>query len=195
MIEFFYSIDVAVFFFINHTIANPIFDWVMPFLTDLNKNKPALWIIGLWVVYVLWKGGRTGRITIGILLLTIIISDQFNSFILKGLFERVRPCRALDGVRMLVDCGGGFSFPSSHAVNNFAGATVISHFYRKQHWYWFTFAAFVALSRPYVGVHYPSDIVAGGVIGFLIGFTMTKIWEVADSKFNNRLIKNNTKQL
>ena len=189
MIDFFYSIDVAVFFFINHTIANPFFDWLMPFLTDLNKNKPVLWFIGLWVIYVLWKGGKTGRVAVGILIITIIISDQFNSFILKGLFERVRPCRALEGVRMLVDCGGGFSFPSSHAVNNFAGATVLSHFYKKQQLYWFIFAGFVAFSRPYVGVHYPSDIIAGGIIGFLIGYLLTNLWVLLEPKFNNVFLR------
>ena len=132
MVEFLYSIDVAVFFFLNHTIANPILDLVMPFLTDLNKQKPVLLLIIVWIVLVLWKGGRTGRTTIAVLIVTIIISDQLNSSVFKEFFGRIRPCRALAGVRMLVDCGGGLSFPSSHAVNNFAGAFVISSFYKKQ---------------------------------------------------------------
>ena len=182
MIEFLYSIDVVVFFFINHTLANPVFDLLMPFITDINKNKPALILIGVFILYVLWKGGKTGRITISLLIITIIISDQTNSSFLKELFGRIRPCRVLDGVRMLVDCGGGLSFPSSHAVNNFAGATVISHFYKKQKWYWFSYAALVALSRPYVGVHYPSDVIAGSIIGFVIGFLVLQVWVLVDTK-------------
>ena len=182
MIEFLYSIDVSVFFFINHTISNSVFDWLMPFITDINKNKPILALIAVFIMYVLWKGGKTGRITIGLLIFTILISDQFNSSFLKELFGRIRPCRALDGVRMLVDCGSGLSFPSSHAANNFAGATVIAHFYQRQKWYWFAFAALVAFSRPYVGVHYPSDIIAGSIVGFGIGMIAIKIWEIVNLK-------------
>ncbi|MDP1677384.1 MAG: phosphatase PAP2 family protein [Bacteroidota bacterium] len=182
MIEYFYSIDVAIFFFINHTIANPVFDWLMPFITDINKNKPVLSLLIVFILYVVWKGGKTGRVTIGLLIVTVIISDQTNSSFLKELFGRIRPCRTLDGVRMLVDCGGGLSFPSSHAVNNFAAATVISHFYQKQKWYWFSFAALVALSRPYIGVHYPSDVIVGGMIGIVIGLMIIKAWVMLEIK-------------
>ncbi|MFA5833099.1 MAG: phosphatase PAP2 family protein [Bacteroidota bacterium] len=195
MIEFLYSIDVAIFFFINHTIANPILDWIMPFLTDLNKQKPILIAAGVWMLYVIWKGGQTGRITVGILIITIIFSDQLNSSFIKEIFGRIRPCRTLDGVRMLVDCGGGLSFPSTHAVNNFAGATVISHFYSKQKWYWYTFAVLVALSRPYVGVHYPSDILAGGILGFGIGLTSVGLWKIVNSKLKNIHSNNNSNSL
>lgn len=176
MLEFLYSIDVAIFFFINHTLANPVFDLIMPIVTDLNKQKPVILVIVLIVVWIMWKGGKKGRITIGLLIITVIISDQVNSTFLKEIFNRVRPCRVLDGVRMLVDCGGGKSFPSSHAVNNFAGAFIISHFYKSQRWYWYAFAAFVAFSRTYVGVHYPSDIVAGAFVGLGIGFTVIYLW-------------------
>ena len=195
MLDLFYSIDVALFFFINHTISNPIFDWLMPFLTDLNKNKPALAVIGLFLVSVLWKGGNTGRITIGALIITVFISDQLNSSVLKEMFGRIRPCKVLDGVRMLVDCGGGLSFPSSHAVNNFAGAAVISHFYKKQKWYWFSFAALVAISRPYVGVHYPSDIFAGAFVGIGIGLTITTLWEKLFRVIKNKHSKLNPNHL
>lgn len=177
MIEFLTSIDIAVFFFINQTLSNPVFDWLMPIITDLNHIFIARLVIIAWIILVLWKGGVKGRIAIGMLIITIIISDQLNSEILKDLFGRIRPCKSLEGVRLLVNCGGGLSFPSSHAVNNFAGAAVISHFYSKQTRYWYAFAALVAFSRPYVGVHYPSDIVAGGMIGFAIGYCTTVIWE------------------
>jgi undecaprenyl-diphosphatase len=177
MIEFLYSIDVSLFFFFNHTIANPIFDWLMPLVTDLNHNFIARIVVLLWIGLIIWKGGSQGRITIGVLIIAIIVSDQFNSMVLKDIFGRIRPCKALEDVRLLVDCGGGLSFPSSHAVNNFAGASVISHFYRKQSKYWYAFAALVALTRPYVGVHYPSDILAGGLVGFGIGYASTFLWE------------------
>jgi undecaprenyl-diphosphatase len=182
MLDLLYSIDIAVFFFINHTLANPVFDIVMPFITDLNKNKPVLYLLGIWIVYLLVKGGKTERVTVGLLVVTVVISDQLNSAFLKELFGRVRPCRALEGVRMLVDCGGGLSFPSSHDVNNYAAAAIIGHNFPRQRWYWLCFAALVALSRPYVGVHYPSDILAGGLIGFGIGICIVTLWNLTEQK-------------
>lgn len=191
MIEFLYSIDVSVFFFLNHTIANPVLDLVMPFLTDLNKQKPVLLLVVVWIALALWKGGRRGRSAIAVLAVTILLSDQLNSAVFKELFGRIRPCRALEGVRMLVDCGGGLSFPSSHAVNNFAGAFVISSFYRKQKLYWYVFASLVALSRPYVGVHYPSDILAGSIIGMAIGFVTVGAWNFLQKYFPQINLNNN----
>ena len=182
MIDFLYSVDVAIFFFINHSLSNPVFDVVMPFLTDLNKQRPAQ-IIALfaWLVLMI-KGGKNGR-TVGILLIaTIIVSDQFSSSVLKHLFGRLRPCHVLNSVRMLVDCGSGLSFPSSHAVNNFAAATIISFYYRKQKWWWFSFAALIAFTRPYVGVHYPSDIVGGAIIGSGCALALIYAWKFLENK-------------
>ena len=177
MIEFLYSIDKAVFFFINHTISNPVFDWLMPFLTDLNKQKPAIAVAVLLWLWLMIRGGKTGR-TAGILLVfTIMASDQLSSSVIKHFFGRLRPCHVLQGVRLLADCGSGFSFPSSHAVNNFAGATILSHYYRKYAWGWFSLASLIALSRPYIGVHYPSDIVGGAAIGWACAYCVIAGWE------------------
>ena len=155
----------------------------MPFLTDLNKQKPAVAVAAILWLWLMIQGGKRGR-TAGILLvLSIIASDQFSSSVLKNLFARIRPCHALQGVRLLVDCGSGFSFPSSHAVNNFAGATILSHFYRKYAWGWFSLASLIALSRPYIGVHYPSDIAGGAVIGWACAICLIAAWELIDAKF------------
>jgi undecaprenyl-diphosphatase len=181
--EFLYSLDVAVFFFINHSLANPVFDVVMPFLTDLNKMRfgQALYLAGwLWLIV---KGGRNGRIAAALLLIGIVVSDQLSSSVLKPLVGRIRPCHTLEGVRLLVECGGGLSFPSSHAVNNFCAAVILAAFYRPQRWLWFSIAALVAFTRPYVGVHYPSDILGGAVIGAGCGYALVVIWRVIDGRF------------
>jgi undecaprenyl-diphosphatase len=183
VLEFLYSIDVAIFFFINHTIVNPVFDVLLPFLTDMNKIKVVQIIVLAFVLWIIIKGNRTSRTVIGLLILTIIVSDQLSSTFIKPFVGRIRPCKVLHGVRMLVDCGPGLSFPSSHAVNNFAGATVISSFYKKQKWFWYGLAFLVALSRPYVGVHYPSDILAGGIIGFTVAFIIVALWKFLDQHF------------
>lgn len=183
IVELLYSIDKSIFFFINRTLSNPILDWLMPFLTDLNKQKLAIAIVGVLWLWLMIKGGRTGRTTGILLVLTIIASDQISSSLLKHMVSRLRPCSVLEGVRLLVDCGSGYSFPSSHAVNNFAGATILARYYRKYAWGWFSFAALIALTRPYVGVHYPSDILGGAFIGSACALVIIAAWEFIDGKY------------
>jgi undecaprenyl-diphosphatase len=181
--EFLYSIDVALFFFINHSLANPVFDVVMPFLTDLNRMRigQVLYLAG--VLWLIFKGGRNGRMAAALLIIGIIVSDQLSSSVLKPLVGRIRPCYALGGVRLLVECGGGLSFPSSHAVNNFCAAVILASFYKRQRWIWFSVAALIAFTRPYIGVHYPSDILGGALIGAGCGYCLVLIWRVVDARF------------
>jgi len=82
----------------------------------------------------------------------------------------------VQGIHMLVGCGPGRSFPSSHAVNNFAMATLFSSYYRRGRWALYGWASLVALSRPAVGVHYPSDILGGAVIGVCVALAVVFSW-------------------
>lgn len=184
-----YSIDVAVFHFINGTLANPVFDVVMPVLTDINKTLYGKVIAGLIWLLLIWKGGNRGRIVAILLVPLIFFSDQLSSSLIKKLVARPRPCHIIGetpvvaNIRLLVDCGSGFSFPSSHAVNNFAAASLFAYFYRKWTWAFATFASVVALSRVWVGVHYPSDIVGGAVIGVLCAVMILALWTLLSHRY------------
>jgi len=180
MIDFLYSIDLTIFYFINHTISNPVFDKFFPFITNV-KHWYLAYII-LWFILLL-KGGKIGKIAAIGIIIVITASDQISSNLLKNLFERIRPCNALSDVNILVNCSKSFSFPSSHAVNNFAVAFFFYKLYPKLKWVLFITAALVALSRPYVGVHYPSDIFFGAIVGLGIGY----IFAIISLKLNNRL--------
>jgi undecaprenyl-diphosphatase len=169
MTDFLLGIDRWFFSLINLTLRNGLFDITMPFLTDLNQmlgGKIFFLAIGMLLLIL---GGRKGRILVIVLIVTLTISDQFSSAVIKPLVERQRPCYILEAVRLLVPCGSGKSFPSSHAVNMFAAAVVCSYMFRRWAWIFFSFAGIIAFSRVYVGVHYPSDVVGGALIGFLIG--------------------------
>lgn len=170
--DFLYSVDLAVFNFINTTISNQIFDSFFPFITNV-KNWYIAYII-IWLILLI-NGGKIGKIASVGIILVIVASDQISSNLLKNLFERIRPCNALEDVNLLVNCSRSFSFPSSHAVNNFAVAFYFYKLYPKFKWLLFTIAFLAAFSRPYIGVHYPSDIVAGALIGMLIGYILATL--------------------
>lgn len=179
MIDFLYSIDLSIFYFINHTISNPIFDKFFPFITYV-KNWYIAYVILLGILFI--KGGKIGKLaSVGIILL-IATSDQISSHLLKNLFDRLRPCNALADVNLLVNCSKSFSFPSSHAVNNFAVAFYFYKLYPKLKWVLFITAALIAFSRPYVGVHYPSDILIGAAVGMLIGYIFATLTLMINKK-------------
>lgn len=170
MIDFLYSIDVSIFYLLNQTISNPLFDSFFPYITNV-KSWYLVYII-FWLLLI-FKSGRMGKISAVLIILVIALSDQISSHLLKNLFERVRPCNVLQDVNLLISCSKSYSMPSSHAVNNFAAAIFFSKLFPKYKLPLIIVAVLMALSRPIVGVHYFSDIVIGALIGTIIGYLMS----------------------
>ncbi len=160
------TIDTYLFFLFNVHFSNPVFDAVMPFITNKLSWLPV-WIAA--IVFLLWKGGKEGRVALIALLLTVAVTDLFTNQLLKPLIHRMRPCAALEGVHLLVKCIHSPSMPSSHASNFFAVATVFSFYLKKYRWVFWSLAALVAYSRVAVGVHYPGDVLAGAAVGWACG--------------------------
>lgn len=177
--DFLQIIDEKLFYFINVTCSNSLFDKVMPFVTARENWFMFYIIMGL---YLLIKGGKKGIIVVILCILLVTLTDQLNSFVFKQFIHRVRPCNVLPAVHLLVNCTDSFSFPSSHAVNNFAAATLLSHFYKNMKIPLFFAAAVVALSRVFVGVHYPFDVIGGAAIGMIIALLLIYLFEFLASK-------------
>ncbi|UCH65793.1 MAG: phosphatase PAP2 family protein [Ignavibacterium sp.] len=165
--DIFYSIDLAIFYFINYTISTGFLDKFFSIITNVN-NWYITFLFFLGILF--FKGGRLGKLSaLGILIL-ITITDQSSHKLLKEFFERARPCNTLSDVLAPLGCTGSYSFPSNHAVNNFAAATFFARLYPRYTVVLFITASIVALSRVYLGLHYPSDIIAGAAIGFIFGY-------------------------
>ncbi|KPL00704.1 MAG: hypothetical protein AMJ90_07855 [candidate division Zixibacteria bacterium SM23_73_2] len=179
MVDFLLNLDIGLFYFINLKIQNPVFDFIMVWITTRD-----FWLVPMWLTWLLLVifGGRRGRIFGVLIIILIAITDQTSSHLLKPLIGRVRPCNILPDVRLLIGCSKAGSFPSSHATNLFAAATLISYFYHKVRAYFFVIAFLVAFSRIYVGVHYPSDMLGGALLGFLCAGMIILLFKFIDSK-------------
>jgi len=181
--DIFYSIDLSIFYFFNHTISTGFLDKFFSIITNVNN-----WYITFLLLLSLlfFKGGRIGKISaLGILIL-ITITDQTSHKFFKEFFERARPCNSLSDVLTPLGCTGSFSFPSNHAVNNFAAAAFFSRLYPNYKTLLFIIASLVALSRVYLGLHYPSDIIAGAAIGIVFGYLSSLIVLKIDDIINRR---------
>ncbi len=187
------SLDSALFRFINDTLSNPLFDRLMPFASQNKFFFPVLVIAGL---LLLWKGGRRGRLCVLMAALIIPAGDGLVVNTLKHAIARPRPFVALDDVRFwgiktttetstniramtgAEDEPGGLrhhnSMPSAHAANWFAGTMILLIYYRRSWRFVLPLACLVAFSRVYNGVHYPSDVLAGAILG--AGYAAAGIW-------------------
>jgi undecaprenyl-diphosphatase len=190
------ALDKIIFSFINQGLSNQFFDWIMPVITDWDKAILGRLLIISTVTFLLWKGDPKKRMLVPLLFLTILITDQINSSVLKNMIARPRPCHVVDGayiienIRLLVSCGSGFSFPSSHAANSFAAATLLSIYYQKLSWLFILLAAIVGFSRIYVGVHFPLDVICGAVVGALCSLILYYSWLLISKYFSTQRTNN-----
>jgi len=166
------NIDHTVFYFFNQTISNPVLDDVIKFFYII----PGKILIYLIPTILLFVGRKRLRLSALILLASFGVTSGLYKTI-KYFVQRPRPFHVLKDVNLVLGEHGGYSFPSGHSSTSFCIATVIAMRYPKFRYPAFIAAALVALSRPYVGVHYPSDILVGGMLGTLIGYFVTRAAE------------------
>ncbi len=172
MLEKLHFWDLSLLFALNHH-HTPLWDWLM-----WHFSGNLLWLpLYFFVIYLLIKEFRRQSLwLIAIVILTVGVADITSVHIFKEAIQRLRPCHdpLLAGQIVLVHnhCGGLYGFFSSHASNTFTLATITSLLIRKRYFtiLMFVWASVVSISRVYLGVHYPSDILAGAVWGMIIGY-------------------------
>ncbi|MCZ7397349.1 MAG: phosphatase PAP2 family protein [Candidatus Methanoperedens sp.] len=160
------SVDHSIFLDINQDITNPFFDAVFP---GLRVFTYVFWLI--LIVYFWTKKERK----LALLITVGIAAGALFTYPLKFLIDRARPYDQITDTRLLTPTELDPSFPSGHAEMSFLAATVISRFHPEYSKYLYAFSFIVALSRIYVGVHFPADAIGGIIVGIIIGKLMIMV--------------------
>jgi undecaprenyl-diphosphatase len=139
----------------------------MVWLGDLDRLG-AVWAV-LGVVIGLWLGfGPLRALCLGLFAALVTFAADAASFGVKDLFSRPRPFEAHPRIDPLYTVHSS-SFPAGHAATAFAGALVLAYFAPRAAPLLFVLATAIGLSRIYVGVHYPTDVLAGAMLGLVVG--------------------------
>lgn len=174
------QLDYEIFKVVNGSLENPIFNVILPIVRNKYIWIPFYVFILSYAFYnFIWQ---RATVILFALVTVIAVSDVFSGQIFKKSIERLRPCSELvmkDVVVQRVRCSNSFSMPSAHASNHFALAYMIVFLFqiKGKRWKWtlYGWALIIAVAQVYVGLHYPSDILAGAAFGLLVAFTYQKI--------------------
>ena len=157
------AFDHSILYFIQESLRSPALTPVVTFITHLG-DAGILWI-ALTLLLILFR--KTRRIGVACLI-SMVIGLVITNVVLKNWVARIRPYDFFNDLVLIIDKQKDFSFPSGHATNSFACAWVIFRMAKKRFGVpALVLAILIALSRLYVCVHYPTDVMAGVVIGIL----------------------------
>lgn len=172
-------LDYQLTFLLNRKMVHPFLDDLFLFLRESIFHIPLYVFIIIYSFRVFGKKALwwvLGAISL------IALCDLLSSHVIKAYFNRPRPCRdpfMAGQIRFLARyCGANGSFTSSHAVNHFAFATYVASTMRGiSKWFncLFVWAFAIAYAQIYVGVHYPSDVLAGAFLGIVFGLMGAQI--------------------
>lgn len=155
-------------------------------------HRPG-WLDGLmWFVSVIGRGGlvwlaigfivtlirRTTPALLLELTLAIVLASLLANSVLKPLVSRERPFVSAPEILVIGSRPSDASFPSGHAANAFGGASVLARRLRAEQVVWWALAVLIAYSRIYLGVHYPLDVIAGALLGWVCGAVAGRLTDV-----------------
>jgi undecaprenyl-diphosphatase len=172
MIEKLRAIDENLFIWLNSFHA----DWLDPIMLQMSGTVTWFPFYAI-LIYLIYRADKKGIWwVLGGAAITILISDQVTSGLMKPFFERLRPCHEerLEGIiHNYGRCGGLFGFVSSHAANTFGIAIFLNLRLQEKlpflKWL-FLWAFIISYTRIYLGVHYPIDIILGALVGITAGW-------------------------
>lgn len=175
--------EASIIFWIQENIRAPWMDSVWLFITHLG-DEGILWIV-MGIILLFWKKTRPIGFTV---LISLLFDFLIINVALKDLVSRPRPFVVNEAIQPLItDVSPYRSFPSGHSGGSFSAMFALYRWVPKKLGIpALVLAAFVALSRLYVGVHHPTDILTGCVIGFLCAFLAYKIVKNGQEKLKEK---------
>lgn len=157
--------EAQILLFIQDNIRNGILTPILKIITSMG-NAGIFWIV-LTLALLCFKKTRTAGLCSAI---AMLISFGLNNLLLKNLIARQRPYEVIEGLTILVKEEHDLSFPSGHAATAFASVIAMYRLLPKKASIAFlVLAVLISLSRLYVGVHYPTDVLAGIILGSICG--------------------------
>lgn len=171
------SLNIDLFYFINNGFANPVFDMIMPHLSDCG-GFVSLLVICILAILVLRHYKRQKYLEIAKMCLYALVLSGIIAACLKLAYHSPRPFTVLENVRQLTIPTEPNSFPSGHTSSTFSVVSVLVWTLRENVvvvCLLVLFAFLVGFSRIYVGVHYPFDVLVGAVVGVVSGVVVLKL--------------------
>ena len=181
MLDTLLNLDGGFLLFLQESVRNPILDNIMIFITSLG-NGGMIWIAATIALLIPKKTRKAGIMSAAALLGSLII----NNNIVKNIVQRPRPFVTFADLQIIIPTPSEFSFPSGHTSSSFAAAAVFyRHLPKKIGLPSVILAGLIGFSRLYVGVHYPTDVIAGVLMGILLSY----LAEFLVNLFSNKLKK------
>ena len=178
LIQPFYNLDIYVLRLINVQLASPTLDQFWLIITHMERLDWFKYgVLPLILVSLLYIYRASSLRLLLVLALGVALSDVLSYRVVKSLIDRPRPFQNSEissWVRKVGDASGP-SFPSNHAANCFAGAVILAWYFKSKRYFFYGFAGLVAISRVALGVHYPSDVLAGAMLGIVVGL-LVRSW-------------------
>ena len=175
------NIDGGLLLLIQEYVRTPLLDKIMIFITSLG-NGGMIWIAATILLLIPKKTRKVGIMS-GVALLGSLI---INNHIIKNIVQRPRPFVTFTDLQILIPTPSEFSFPSGHTSSSFAAAGVFySNLPKKFGVPAVILAGLIGLSRLYVGVHYPTDVIAGIVMGILLSFMAERLVNFVSKKLKS----------
>lgn len=168
MIAFITEIDFSILFWIQAHVRTAWLDVVFPFLSVIN-NVGLFWIV-LSVILLLFRRTRLCGIC---MLVCLAVDCALGEGLLKHIVMRERPCNVMPMDGMLIPKPTTSSFPSGHTASSFTAATAMFYHHKRAGIAAYGLAALIAFSRLYCYVHYPTDVLAGMVLGIAVACVLT----------------------
>ena len=173
------NFDATILLWIQDTLRNPVCDVIFKFITHLGDNG-YFWI-GLSLLLCVFKKTRKAGI---FALVALLFSVIVNNALLKNIIGRIRPYEIIAGLECIIKHAHDASFPSGHTGSSFAAATVyLMKLPKKISIPIFIVAILISLSRLYVGIHYPTDVIAGAITGAALGVLACLLGEFVIKKW------------